>query len=195
MWRNLEFINKFNRNNFDILYNVYKKWFNSVTEVNFIFIIVFPNFYEIYFRFCHLPMTPDEPHPMNQNIMISNGRHLFIDINFIIWITGLYNFDFYAISDFRGRRGWIYNYLCNQCLSPLMLWVRISIGARWATLCDKVCQWLVTGRWFSPGLPVSFTNKTDHHDILTEILLKVALNTIKQTKTISDFSRSVHSCI
>jgi hypothetical protein len=39
---------------------------------------------------------------------------------------------------------------------------------------------LATGRWFSPGLPVSSTNKTDRHDI-TEILLKVALNTIKQT--------------
>jgi hypothetical protein len=34
--------------------------------------------------------------------------------------------------------------------------------------------------WFSPGTPVSFTNKTDRHDI-TEILLKVALNTIKKT--------------
>ena len=29
---------------------------------------------------------------------------------------------------------------------------------------------------FFPGIPVSYTNKTDHHDI-TEILLKVALNT------------------
>ena len=76
---------------------------------------------------------------------------------------------------------WIYNYLCNQCISPLMLWVRISIRARSTTLCDKVCQWLATGRWFSLGPPVSSTNKTDHHDI-TEILLKVALNTIKQTK-------------
>jgi len=36
----------------------------------------------------------------------------------------------------------------------------------------------VTGRWCSPGNPVSSTNKTDRHDI-TEILLKVALNTIK----------------
>ena len=61
---------------------------------------------------------------------------------------------------------WIYNYLCNQCLSPLMLWVRISIRARCTTLCDKY--------------PVSSTNKTDRHDV-TEILLKVALNTIKQT--------------
>ena len=33
---------------------------------------------------------------------------------------------------------------------------------------------------FSPGTPVSSTNKTDRHDI-TEILLK-ALSTIKQTK-------------
>jgi hypothetical protein len=41
------------------------------------------------------------------------------------------------------------------------------------TLCDKVSQWLVTGRWFSLGIPVSSTNKTDRHDI-TEILLRVA---------------------
>jgi len=40
---------------------------------------------------------------------------------------------------------WIYNYLCNQCLSPPMLWVQISIRARCGTLCDKVCQWLATG--------------------------------------------------
>jgi hypothetical protein len=36
---------------------------------------------------------------------------------------------------------------------------------------------LATGQWFSPGTPVSSTNKTDGHGI-TEILLKVALNTI-----------------
>jgi hypothetical protein len=38
----------------------------------------------------------------------------------------------------------------------------------------------MTGRCFSPGTPVSSINKTDRHDI-AEILLKVALNTIKQT--------------
>jgi hypothetical protein len=38
--------------------------------------------------------------------------------------------------------------------------------------------WLATGQWFSSGPPVSSTNKTDCHDII-EILLKVALNTIK----------------
>ena len=47
------------------------------------------------------------------------------------------------------------------------------------TWCDKVCQWLATGLWFSPGTPVSSTNKTDLQDII-EILLKVVLNTISQ---------------
>jgi hypothetical protein len=37
----------------------------------------------------------------------------------------------------------------------------------------------VTGQWFSPGTPVSSTNKADRHDI-AKILLKVALNTKNQ---------------
>jgi hypothetical protein len=36
------------------------------------------------------------------------------------------------------------------------------------------------GQWFSPGTLVFSTNKTDHCDI-TEILLKVALNTVTVT--------------
>jgi hypothetical protein len=38
----------------------------------------------------------------------------------------------------------------------------------------------MTDQWCSGGTPISSTNKTDRHDI-TEILLKVALNTINQT--------------
>jgi hypothetical protein len=77
---------------------------------------------------------------------------------------------------------WIYNYLCNQCLSPRTLWVRTLLrrGVLDTTLCDKVCQWLAAGQWFSPGTAVSSTNKTDRQDI-TEILLKMALNTITIT--------------
>ena len=61
---------------------------------------------------------------------------------------------------------WIYNYLCNQCLSPLTLWVGILFrrDVLDTILCDKVCQWLAAGRWYSPGTPVSFTNKADCHD-------------------------------
>ena len=48
---------------------------------------------------------------------------------------------------------------------------------------DKVCQWLVTDQWFSPGHSVFATNKTDRHNI-TEILLIVALNTIKPNHSV-----------
>jgi hypothetical protein len=74
---------------------------------------------------------------------------------------------------------WIYSYLCNQCLSPLMLRVRIQLvlSVLDTTLCDKACQWPAAGQWFSDSTPVSSTNKADRHDV-AEILLKVALNTI-----------------
>jgi hypothetical protein len=70
---------------------------------------------------------------------------------------------------------WIYNYLCNQCLSLL------SRRGVLVTLCYKVV-WLSAGRWFSLGTPISSTNKTDRHN-MTEILLKVALNTINPKPT------------
>jgi hypothetical protein len=68
-----------------------------------------------------------------------------------------------------------------------MLWVRTPL--RWGvldtTLCDKICQWLVTGQRFFLGTPVSSNNKTDSHDI-AEILLKVALNTINPNLVVSN---------
>jgi hypothetical protein len=85
-------------------------------------------------------------------------------ITCIFWHTQAFCRSLYG----RGRRSWSYGswiyYLCNQCLSPLMLWVRISIRARCTTLCDKVCQWLATGQWFYPGPPVSSTTKTCLHN-------------------------------
>jgi hypothetical protein len=41
---------------------------------------------------------------------------------------------------------------------------------------DKAYQLHAHGRWFSSGNPASSTTTTGHHD-MTEILLKVALNT------------------
>jgi hypothetical protein len=64
-------------------------------------------------------------------------------------------------------------------VTPIVLPLN-SVPICFTTLCNKVSQCLATGWWFSPDPPVSSTNKTDHHDI-TEILLEVALNTIKQT--------------
>jgi hypothetical protein len=91
-----------------------------------------------------------------------------------------------SISQISGRRGCyriIIGYTTTYAIIAYHHWcfdsVRISISARCKT-CDKVCQWLARGRWFSQSPPASSTNKTDRHDT-TEILLRVALNTINQT--------------
>ena len=57
---------------------------------------------------------------------------------------------------------------------------------RLAAASDKVYQLLSHGRWFSPGTPASSTTKTGRQDI-AEILLKVALSTINQIKSIKLF--------
>ena len=54
---------------------------------------------------------------------------------------------------------------------------------RLAATSDNVYQLLAQGRWFSSGTPASSTTKTGLHDI-AEILLKVALNTKNQIKSI-----------
>ena len=65
-----------------------------------------------------------------------------------------------------------------------MVWVRAWLCklqkgcTRPAAASDKVYQLLAHGRWFSPGTPASSTTTTGHHDI-AEILLKMALSTIK----------------
>jgi len=51
---------------------------------------------------------------------------------------------------------------------------------RLAAASEKDYQLLVHDRWFSPGTLASSTSKTGRHDI-TEILLKVALNTKNQS--------------
>jgi len=58
---------------------------------------------------------------------------------------------------------------------------------RLAVASDKAYQLLAHGRWFSLGTPASSTTKTGHHDI-AEILLKVALNTKNQIKSINQKS-------
>jgi hypothetical protein len=54
---------------------------------------------------------------------------------------------------------------------------------RLAAASDKIYQLLAHVRWFSPGTPASSTTKIGRHDI-AEILLKVALNTTNQIKSV-----------
>ena len=64
-------------------------------------------------------------------------------------------------------------------------WVRARLCklqkgyTRHAAASDKAYQLLAHGRWFSLGIPASSTTKTGRHNI-SEILLKMALNTIDQ---------------
>ena len=74
----------------------------------------------------------------------------------------------------------IYNNLCNQCLSPVVgsnpaYGGIYSIQYYVIKLSAPCCMSVV----FS-DTPISSTNKTDHHDIIEILLLKVALNTISQ---------------
>ena len=73
----------------------------------------------------------------------------------------------------------------------LGLWYFNNISWRGVldTTCVKVCQWLATGRWFSPGTLVSSTDKTNCHDI-TEVLFKMALNA--KTLTLIFYHFQIH---
>ena len=53
----------------------------------------------------------------------------------------------------------------------------LRLGVLDITLCDKVCQWLATGRWFSSGTPVSSTNKIDRHVINLNRVINVKRKT------------------
>ena len=104
---------------------------------------------------------------------------LWIFTPFLFWTACLRAFEVVIVWQLD------FNYLSNQCLSPLTLWVLILFrpGVLDTTLCDKVCQ---TGRWFSPGTLVFLINKTDIH-YTAEILLKVALKTITLTVILDCF--------
>jgi hypothetical protein len=52
----------------------------------------------------------------------------------------------------------------------LWVWTLFRRGVLKTSLWDQVCQWLATSQWFSPGTLVSFTNKTDCHDITENIV-------------------------
>ena len=75
----------------------------------------------------------------------------------------------------------IYNYLCNQCIPPTKVVSSNPTHGEVYSIQHYAIKFVSdlrqTGLWFSPGILISSTNETDCHDI-TEILLKVALNTI-----------------
>ena len=97
-------------------------------------------------------------HEYSWNICIFHMIDMYICFK-LIWVKGPLWLWSYG--------SWVYNYQCNQCLSPLTLWVWILLrrGVLNTTLCDKVCQWFATGQCFFPGTSVSSTNKIDRRAI------------------------------
>jgi hypothetical protein len=101
--------------------------------------------------------------PLRNNQSLNTNRRKELNMHMSICVClGFFFILFFrfwaALSWWWSYISWIYNYLCNQCLSPLMLWVWVPFiaGVRDTILCDQVCQWLATGRWFSPWTPGFF---------------------------------------
>jgi hypothetical protein len=90
--------------------------------------------------------------------------------------------------------GWHTSY-CWQTYMPLytccLLFGGMYFNLSW---CNKVCQWLAIGQWYSPGTLVSSNNKTDRHDIdIAEILLIVInliLTSLTYRKSLTNFIAS-----
>ena len=70
--------------------------------------------------------------------------------------------------------------LKEYCTCSIQKWLHLNSNPMCLVLKMSL---LAKGQWHSP---VSSSNKTDHHDI-TEILLKVALNTINQPNNQNEF--------
>ena len=102
------------------------------------------------------------------------GGKLFSEINLLLLLSLLNR-------ERRGRDSVVVGFTSTYVISAYHQYTcefesRSWIGVLDTTVCDKVCQWLTTGRWFSLDTLLSFTKATGRHDI-TEILLKVTLNT------------------
>jgi hypothetical protein len=106
-------------------------------------------------------------HWKNVNPTSCYNRYHFLHKNILSWWYALIA---QVVVNPTTIRSWPWQPL-NQHLPFSKVWTLQEHDNSFNTLKDKfwynvfVCQWLTTGRWFSPGTPVSFTNKNDHHDI------------------------------
>ena len=77
---------------------------------------------------------------------------------------------------------WIYNYLCNQCLSSLNLWVWILLMVRCTQFVSDLRQIVVFSRYSGFLHQLNWSPR-----YIIEILLKVALSTITLTLYFMDY--------
>ena len=124
------------------------------------------------FLYLMTPPPPQGPHKYENLNLLVKTFHMIYDMTTIpkLWFF-LFSVFFFKFTNLQLEC--ILHYL--SCEFESRLWR----GVLDTTLCDQVCQWLATGRWFSPGTSVSSTNLTDRHYI-ADILLKGALYTTNQ---------------
>ena len=68
-----------------------------------------------------------DPYP---TVLLSNYHYRWIITQYEIFSLSLYQYRYEGPSWSWSYGSWIHNYLCNQCLSPLKLWVRTPFMAR-----------------------------------------------------------------
>jgi hypothetical protein len=122
-------------------------------------------------------------HVQLQKCVIGNYRHLCTFTMSNILQKPLIHVIEMILVNIRDRRDRMVVGFTTTCAISAYHWVRIPCMEEVYSIQHYVinfCQWFATGRWFSLGTLVSSNNKANRHDI-TEILLKVVLNTINQT--------------
>ena len=85
----------------------------------------------------------------NIHSLFSFPKIIYLDGWKIRWIDNMQNEYF---TNFNYLMGILTNMQCQLSIES-----RSWRGALDTTLCDKVCQWLAAGQWFSPSTPVSST--------------------------------------
>ena len=112
---------------------------------------------------------PDNDNSLSLANFHKHGRH-----NICIYMCNNIDFDKMDIQgDLKDQMNMHYFAVVNIVICGCEFESRPGDTSLW----DKVCQRLAAGRWFYLGIPISSTNQSHCHEI-TDILLKVALNTI-----------------
>ena len=114
----------------------------------------------------------DEVYAMARDIPWRGVYHYIIQFISNLWQNGWF------LQVLRSWRG-VHHYMIRFISDLWQVGGFLQVLRSWRGVHHYMIK-LVSDLWFSPGTPVSSTNKTDCHDI-AKILLKVSLSTLKST--------------